>query len=227
VINQKDVVTLMGTEESGGHGYAAKMWSGLLLGFYLPRWTEFFRRMKQAVDNSTALELDFSSKSGCTDASFCKWMNRFDEAWLRQDTRYAINPSGDAVAISAEIYSAYSHLLPGVAPAARPPPPPPAPIDGSKFVGCFTDGNGGKRDLPKLAGNPMPPASDPVKECASLCGKGYKYVGMQDGMQCLCGNKYGSQGRASSSCCAMGCAGNQSIFCGGNNCNSVWTNPLH
>ena len=65
---------------------------------------------------------------------------------------------------------------------------------------------GGKRDLPKLAGDPMPPALDPVKECASLCGKGYKYLGMQDGVQCLCGNTYGSQGRASSTCCAMGCA---------------------
>ena len=113
-----------------------------MLDFYLPRWTEFFRRVTQAVDNSTAFDLDFSSKSSCTGASFCKWMNTFDEAWLRRDTRYATKPSGDGVAISAELYAAYSHLLPGVAPAPRLPPPPPAPIDGGNFVGCFTDGDG-------------------------------------------------------------------------------------
>ena len=225
VINQKDVVTLLGTEESSGQGYAAKMWSGLLLDLYLPRWSEFFRRMKQAVHNSTALQLDFSGKAGCTVDSYCHWVNRYDEAWLRRDTRYATKPSqADAVALSEAMYSTYSHLLPGSAPPAHPPSPPPAPIAGSNWIGCFTDGDGGKRDLPKLAASPMPSSPDPVQECAKLC-TGYKYLGLQDGMQCLCGNRFGSQGHASGPCCGMRCAGNESVICGGNNCNSVWSRP--
>jgi len=59
-----------------------------------------------------------------------------------------------------------------------------------KFVGCYKDNGGGKRDLPVAKGQ-----QNSTTTCMEACA-GYEYYGLEAKNQCFCGNKYGSQGKA-------------------------------
>eukprot|EP00937_MAST-01D_sp_MAST-1D-sp2_P003752 g3752.t1 len=109
-------------------------------------------------------------------------------------------------------------------PPAPAPPAPPAPL-ALKYVGCYVDAQGGKRDLPFNAGD-LPTSNDPAA-CAAECearGELREYVGLQDGTNCFCGDSFGSQGAApgGDAECSARCPGNASAHCGAADRNSVW-----
>ncbi|MGD0089048.1 MAG: alpha-N-acetylglucosaminidase, partial [Planctomycetota bacterium] len=47
--NARTIITLWGPRDSGLHEYANKQWSGLVRGFYLPRWEMFLKRLNVAL----------------------------------------------------------------------------------------------------------------------------------------------------------------------------------
>jgi hypothetical protein len=66
--------------------------------------------------------------------------------------------------------------------------------------------------------------------CEDICGQrnGYRYFGLQYGMECWCGDSYGKHGRVDpegdtpSTGCATPCTGDRTQKCGGENINSVY-----
>eukprot|EP01052_Picozoa_sp_SAG31_P002131 SAG31_NODE_72_length_27821_cov_26.870572_7_plen_604_part_00 len=118
-------------------------------------------------------------------------------------------------------------------PLPPPAPPLPPPTQAPTFVGCYIDSTNGKRDLAynagdlKTSGNP-----DGPRECRAECaskGHALKYIGLQDGTNCFCGDTMGSQGKAPDSECNMTCPGqNNATMCGGTCRNSIYLthNPL-
>ncbi|PAA59140.1 hypothetical protein BOX15_Mlig028933g2 [Macrostomum lignano] len=88
------------------------------------------------------------------------------------------------------------------------------------YMGCYVD-KAQSRDLliPGGHGNHMDPT-----ECNEVCKKRMKtkFMGLQDGGNCWCGNKFNKYGKAKDSACNTPCAGNPKEKCGGRYLNSVF-----
>uniref|UniRef100_A0A1I8ID34 WSC domain-containing protein n=1 Tax=Macrostomum lignano TaxID=282301 RepID=A0A1I8ID34_9PLAT len=88
------------------------------------------------------------------------------------------------------------------------------------YMGCYMD-KAQSRDLliPGGHGNHMDPT-----ECNEVCKKRMKtkFMGLQDGGNCWCGNKFNKYGKAKDSACNTPCAGNPKEKCGGRYLNSVF-----
>jgi hypothetical protein len=83
-------------------------------------------------------------------------------------------------------------------------------------IGCFADSQ--KRDLPYMAYESV---YNTVQTCIAACTyHGYLYAGLQDGIQCYCGNSYGGQGPSGG--CTTSCPGNSVETCGGPYANDVY-----
>ena len=108
-------------------------------------------------------------------------------------------------------------------PPPPPPPPPAPPLPPPTYVGCYVDGS--PRDLPQNAGD-LKSTDSPAAcaaECASKLGAMPKYIGLQDGDNCFCGNSYGSHGKGNGTDCNMPCPPpNEKTMCGGVNRNSIY-----
>lgn len=55
---------------------------------------------------------------------------------------------------------------------------------------------------------------------------GFKFMGLQKGSQCFCGNKFGKKPKKPEVECGMKCQGNDEQICGGNLRNSIYTTRL-
>ena len=66
------------------------------------------------------------------------------------------------------------------------------------------------------------------ERCASTCkAEGYLYFGLQDGVECFCGNTLAHQQRKAESDCNSKCPGDKSINCGGPWRNSIYMLPSY
>jgi hypothetical protein len=106
--------------------------------------------------------------------------------------------------------------------------------------GCFNDRGGAERDLPVLVSHYTSSSVSP-RACLSSClHRGYRYAGVQSGMECWCGHNYGKHGAASPEArCDQQCedafskvlkatvttgatTGNNPVTCGGGWANSIY-----
>jgi len=214
------LITLHGTQVSANNDYATRFWAGLLGSYHGGRWRKWFADAGRALRSNRTFD----------QAAWQTGMGSWEEDWIDAAgnfEQFATEPSGDLVSISAALFARFNTSVP---PCPLPAPPPVPPPIGAKLLGCFRDGMGNKRDLPKLGANILRPVAEPVAACGQICGKGFKYIGLQNGEQCWCGNSYGSQGKLPDSGHASPCnqlckAPGDHVVCGGTNCNDVWTNP--
>ena len=93
--------------------YAAKMWHGLLGGYYRERWA-LYGQMAIAAAESGELVPNATAWALAED--------NLTDAWAHAQTAYASSPSGDPVELSRLAHSKYSALL--LAPSPGPPTPP-------------------------------------------------------------------------------------------------------
>jgi len=86
------------------------------------------------------------------------------------------------------------------------------------YAGCFLDST--PRDLPTQ----MTVASLTIEGCKAAClGGNFMYAGTQDGIQCWCGNSYGTYGSVSQAqYCNQNCSGDTTELCG-----SGWVNTVY
>ncbi|HVV06184.1 MAG TPA: alpha-N-acetylglucosaminidase TIM-barrel domain-containing protein [Puia sp.] len=99
--NARDLVTLWGDKESGLREYSCRQWSGLIRGFYKPRWELFFRRLGAAL--AAGQEMDWKA----FDAEVKDW----EWQWVNGHDPYAAGPSGDAVQVAVALYKKYSAMM--------------------------------------------------------------------------------------------------------------------
>jgi alpha-N-acetylglucosaminidase len=92
VQNARTQITYWGPDDPATdlHDYASKEWSGLLQGFYLPRWEMFIREMEARLDGENAKEINYFA---------------FEKNWTRQGNEYPTAPSGDPVATAATMFA--------------------------------------------------------------------------------------------------------------------------
>ncbi|HBO44382.1 MAG TPA: hypothetical protein DD670_10705 [Planctomycetaceae bacterium] len=99
--NARNIITLWGYPHSGLHDYANKMWSGMLTGFYLPRWQQFF----QCLDD------DLVGKKPFEKTAFDKQIMAWEDQWTRQTDDYPTAVQGDSVAVARELWTKYEKQL--------------------------------------------------------------------------------------------------------------------
>ena len=98
--------------------------------------------------------------------------------------------------------------------------------------GCYHDHHGDGRDLPVLVPHYKPVTLSPLKCLSSCIHLGYRYAGLQAGMECWCGSSFGKHGSVGlmdrGSKCDKTCGDsnlpNTPVTCGGEWKNSIyWT----
>ncbi|MDD3078061.1 MAG: alpha-N-acetylglucosaminidase [Paludibacter sp.] len=95
--NARNLLTLWGDKDCKLHEYACKQWAGMIAGFYKPRWEMFIRQVNSDMKKNRS----FNQKK------FDRKMKNWEWQWVNRDDSYSIQPYGDAIDISLEIYRKY------------------------------------------------------------------------------------------------------------------------
>jgi alpha-N-acetylglucosaminidase len=95
--NARTLITLWGPRDSMLHDYATRQWSGMLTGFYLPRWELFLRRLDAALAEARPLDAEALEKD----------LRDWEVQWTHGQESYPAAPRGDAVAVSRKLWETY------------------------------------------------------------------------------------------------------------------------
>ncbi|HWK04263.1 MAG TPA: alpha-N-acetylglucosaminidase [Puia sp.] len=100
-LNARDIITLWGDKESGLREYSCRQWSGLIAGYYKPRWELFFHTLDGSL--ATGTEPDWKVFDAAVKDWEWKWVNSHDS--------YDAVEKGDAVSVVVELYNKYRKNL--------------------------------------------------------------------------------------------------------------------
>ncbi len=97
--NARRVLTLWG-ETPQLRDYARKEWSGMIAGFYLPRWERFLREQERIVENGVvAVEAD----RGVFEEALFQW----EKEWADRQDAHPTEPQGDSIAVARRLWEKY------------------------------------------------------------------------------------------------------------------------
>jgi len=101
--NARDIITLWGdgNQDSSLRDYARKQWSGMLVGFYKPRWQQFFKVVTSAMGKGR--KPDFRK--------FDEQIKKWEWAWVNSHEIYSTKPHGDPVATALKMYEKYAYQI--------------------------------------------------------------------------------------------------------------------
>ena len=100
-MNAKDLITLWGDAKNPLNEYACRQWSGLLNDFYKPRWELFFSRAAKSLNERNTLDLK----------KFNDEVSEWEWKWVNQRKNYPVQPIGNPVNTSIEMYQKYRKLM--------------------------------------------------------------------------------------------------------------------
>jgi alpha-N-acetylglucosaminidase len=99
--NARDLITLWGDKNSPLHEYANKQWSGLIKGFYKPRWQMFFDELRQSLKDNTPFNNN----------AFEQKVKDWEWNWVNAHDSYQSQPVGDAVVAAQKMYGKYYSVV--------------------------------------------------------------------------------------------------------------------
>ncbi|MGH2645006.1 MAG: alpha-N-acetylglucosaminidase C-terminal domain-containing protein, partial [Chitinophagaceae bacterium] len=99
--NARDQITLWGDKNSPLHEYACKQWSGLLDGFYKPRWEMFFHYVDSCLQNHSQVNMNV----------FDNEVKDWEWQWVHEHQTYPVKPSGDPIKVSGVMYKKYRKII--------------------------------------------------------------------------------------------------------------------
>ena len=100
-LNARNIITLWGDKESGLREYSCRQWSGLIAGYYKPRWELFFHELNESL--LSGKDPDWKAFDAAVKNLEWKWVNSHD--------RYDDQKKGDAVLVAVELYNKYRKNL--------------------------------------------------------------------------------------------------------------------
>lgn len=95
--NARDLITLWGGANNRLHEYACRQWSGVLNGFYRPRWEQFFSLTRAELRGGAPVD----------SAAFDNEIRQWEWQWVNAHDDYPVTPSGDPVRTSDALYNKY------------------------------------------------------------------------------------------------------------------------
>ena len=92
--------------------YANKQWSGLIRGYYIPRWKQFLNYLANQPADGTrftgkGLKLAYNRPADDANAFYQK-LSQWEQAWCNQNELYPTQPKGDSVHISAQLFAKWN-----------------------------------------------------------------------------------------------------------------------
>lgn len=101
--NARNQITLWGPAQSVLHEYATKQWSGLIAGFYLPRWEMFFDQVEYSLKSGQPLD----------EKKFTQDIQSWEETWTHETVPFPAQPHGDPVDRALEMFLKYEPISEG------------------------------------------------------------------------------------------------------------------
>ena len=95
--NARLLITTWGNSISELNDYANREWSGLLSGFYLPRWQQYLTALYAAVDQGTTFN----------ESAVRSQIGAWELMWTNGHETYPTTPVGDTVSIATALWTKY------------------------------------------------------------------------------------------------------------------------
>jgi alpha-N-acetylglucosaminidase len=95
--NARNQITLWGPRDGVLFDYAAKQWSGMIRGFYRPRWEQFIEELHKSLANRREFDVE----------SFETRIRAWEEEWTHGTETYPTAPMGDPVATARRMLEKY------------------------------------------------------------------------------------------------------------------------
>lgn len=99
--NARNLITLWGDKNSPLHEYACRQWSGLLNGFYRPRWEIFRTDVLAAMQSGRAFNPN----------TFEEKIKNWEWHWVNAQSQYPAQPAGDTYAVALALYHRYISVI--------------------------------------------------------------------------------------------------------------------
>jgi alpha-N-acetylglucosaminidase len=100
--NARDLVTLWGDKNSELHEYSNRQWSGLIKGFYKPRWEQFFNHARQCLKERKRIDMP------AFEAKIKEW----EWEWVNSTAEvYPAVAEGDPIAIADYLHKKYKRSI--------------------------------------------------------------------------------------------------------------------
>jgi len=99
--NARTLITLWGPRDGCLHEYSRREWSGMLTGFYLPRWKMFFESLDRSLAEGKPLDTE----------GFQRTVRDWEDQWTHQTDVYPTEAHGDTVAISRQLWKKYGKFV--------------------------------------------------------------------------------------------------------------------
>jgi alpha-N-acetylglucosaminidase len=100
--NARDLVTLWGDQESELHEYSNRQWSGLLKGFYKPRWEKFFEEVASSMEAHKPTDL----------VAFEKNIKSWEWDWVNSTKEvYPDETRGNSFDVARALYKKYYPVI--------------------------------------------------------------------------------------------------------------------
>jgi len=99
--NARDLITLWGDANSPLHEYANRQWSGVLNGFYKPRWHQFFVVLQQSLQTGTAPDLK----------AFEQNIKAWEWQWVNEKKTFPVKVSGNSLETAQKLYIKYRKVI--------------------------------------------------------------------------------------------------------------------
>ncbi len=99
--NARNLLTLWGNKDCRIRDYACRQWSGMMSGFYRPRWERFFDSVQSAMESG----IEFDQKAFDESSKDWEW------DWVNSHESYATEPTGDSVRECLQVYEKYRPLM--------------------------------------------------------------------------------------------------------------------
>ena len=99
--NARNLITLWGDKNSVLNEYSNRQWSGLLNGFYKPRWQQFFT----AAMDAARKQMPFDDKEFDEEIKDWEW------DWVNGREVYPSQPKGDAVQTTKQLWKKYKPVF--------------------------------------------------------------------------------------------------------------------
>ena len=102
--NARTIITLWGPPDGVLHEYAQRQWSGLLRGFYRPRWEMFLARLEKSLAEGKPLDA----------AAWEKDIRRWEDEWTRKTESYPTAVEGEPIETSRWLLAKHQGVPQGI-----------------------------------------------------------------------------------------------------------------
>lgn len=99
--NARNLLTLWGNRDCYLHDYACRQWSGMMSGFYRPRWEMFLGEAGDALESGKKFD----------EKAFAEKCKDWEWSWTEGSESYPAVPEGDEITESVRIYEKYRNSI--------------------------------------------------------------------------------------------------------------------